>query len=249
MYSQNPGQIISVTESLESRPKVSQPSPSPHPYPLRRARHYLGGLVIGTAGEGPIGISWPLAQKVGAEDGVQGECTPDLGWLRPTHWLFWGHGAWDAGWKRAQPTHLDISMEEEDEVTNLLSPRKASPDGHIFTCIHLPPKRFFEAAHKSKYSLTRAFLTWPAGLYHWKQFTSFYFRQGVILYMSSIFFLFLMDYELWTPKCRTEFPIAGLFPTINEGTLRGPKPIFYPLPCLSPAPTAGLLRTAQIQPN
>lgn len=55
------------------------------PYPIRRELHYLGGLVIGTAGEGPINISWPLAQKVGAEDGVQGECTSDLGWLRPTH--------------------------------------------------------------------------------------------------------------------------------------------------------------------
>lgn len=45
----------------------------------------LGGFVIGTAGEGPIDISWPLAQKVGAEDGVQGEGASDLGWLRPTH--------------------------------------------------------------------------------------------------------------------------------------------------------------------
>lgn len=89
---------------MVSRPKASSASPSPTPYPIRRELHYLGGLVIGTAGEGPISISWPLAQKVGAEDGVQGECTSDLGWLRPTHWLFWGHGTWDTGWKRAQPT-------------------------------------------------------------------------------------------------------------------------------------------------
>lgn len=84
MYNQNPGQIISVTELVSDGLAASSASPPAHPDPIRRWLRYLGGLVIGTAGEGPIGISWPLAQKVGTEDGVQGECTPDLGWLRPT---------------------------------------------------------------------------------------------------------------------------------------------------------------------
>lgn len=86
-YSPNPGQVISMTKSwyVDQRPPQPALPAILIPYPIRRELHYLGGLVIGTAGEGPINISWPLAQKVGAEDGVQGECTSDLGWLRPTH--------------------------------------------------------------------------------------------------------------------------------------------------------------------
>lgn len=97
MNNQNPGQVISVTELVSDGPEAPSASPPTHPDPIRRHLYYLGGFVICTAGEGPISISWPLAQKVGTEDGVQGECTSDLRWLRPTHRLFWGHRTWDTG--------------------------------------------------------------------------------------------------------------------------------------------------------
>lgn len=177
---------------MVGRPKAFSVSPCPIllPFPVRRER-YLGGLVIGTAGEGPIGISWPLAQEVRAEDGVQGECASDLRWLRPTHGLFWGHCTRDAGWKRAQHAPgRQHGGKRHGNQPSLFS--EALPDCHLLTCVH-PLLRECEAAHKSTH---RELPHESAGCSQWKQFAHFTLDWDNGIYMSPIFFLFLMGCEL-----------------------------------------------------